>query len=63
MNADDEIMRMQDEGLTGFGEIVEDIVQMADARLQILNSAAAKPARRRRWWSACNAAAAMRSRA
>jgi galactarate dehydratase len=37
MNADDEIMRMQDEGLTGFGEIVEDIVQMADARLQILN--------------------------
>ncbi|WP_334516694.1 galactarate dehydratase [Bradyrhizobium sp. AZCC 1693] len=37
MNADDEIMRMQDEGLTGFGEIVEDIVQMADARLKILN--------------------------
>src|SRR5207245_2479606 len=37
MSADDEIMRMQDEGLTGFGEIVEDIVQMADARLQILN--------------------------
>jgi len=37
MNADDEIMRMQDEGLTGFGEIVEDIVQMADARLRILN--------------------------
>ena len=31
MNADDEIMRMQDEGLTGFGEIVENIVQMADA--------------------------------
>ncbi len=37
MNADDEIMRMQDEGLTGFGEIVEDIVQMADARLKVLN--------------------------
>ena len=37
MNADDEIMRMQDEGLTGFGEIVDDIVQMADARLKILN--------------------------
>jgi galactarate dehydratase len=37
MNADDEIMRMQDEGRTGFGEIVEDIVQMADARLKILN--------------------------
>lgn len=31
MNADDEIMRQQDEGLTGFGEIVENIVQMADA--------------------------------
>jgi galactarate dehydratase len=30
-------MRMQDEGLTGFGEIVDDIVQMADTRLQILN--------------------------
>ena len=30
MNADDEIMRMQDEGLTGFGEIVENIV--ADGR-------------------------------
>ena len=39
MNADDEIMRMQDENLTGFGEIVEDIVQMADARLKILNMA------------------------
>jgi galactarate dehydratase len=37
MSADDEIMRMQDEGLTGFGEIVEDIVQMADARLKRLN--------------------------
>jgi galactarate dehydratase len=37
MSADDEIMRMQDEGLTGFGEIVENIVQMADARLKILN--------------------------
>src|SRR6266404_4633174 len=37
MSADDEIMRMQDEGLTGFGEIVEDIVQMADARLQVLD--------------------------
>jgi galactarate dehydratase len=37
MSADDEIMRMQDEGLTGFGEIVEEIVQMADARLQILD--------------------------
>jgi galactarate dehydratase len=37
MSADDEIMRMQDEGLTGFGEIVEQIVQMADARLRILD--------------------------
>jgi galactarate dehydratase len=37
MSADDEIMRMQDEGLTGFGEIVDDIVQMADERLKILN--------------------------
>ena len=37
MSADDEIMRMQDENLAGFGEIVEDIVRMADARLQILN--------------------------
>ena len=37
MSADDEIMRMQDERLTGFGEIVEDIVRMADARLQVLN--------------------------
>jgi galactarate dehydratase len=37
MSADDEIMRMQDEGLTGFGEIVEEIVQMAEARLKILN--------------------------
>ena len=34
MSADDrDIMRMQDEGLTGFGEIVEDIVQMADGAL------------------------------
>ena len=39
MSADDEIMRMQDEGLTGFGEIVEDIVQMADARLQDIEQA------------------------
>ena len=37
MSADDEIMRMQDEDLTGFGEIVEQIVQMADARLRILD--------------------------
>jgi galactarate dehydratase len=37
LSADDEIMRMQDEGLTGFGEIVDDIVQMADERLKILN--------------------------
>ena len=39
MSADDEIMRMQDEGLTGFGEIVEEIVQMAEARLQDIEPA------------------------
>ena len=37
MNADDEIMRLQDEGLIGFGEIVEGIMQMAEERLKILN--------------------------
>ena len=49
MSADDEIMRMQDENLTGFGEIVEDIVQMAERACKILENAAARPARRRRW--------------
>ena len=37
MSADDEIVRMQDERFTGFGEIVDDIVRMADQRLKILN--------------------------
>jgi galactarate dehydratase len=35
--ADDSLMRMQDESLTGFGEIVDHIVAMAEARLQVLN--------------------------
>ncbi|MEH2477697.1 galactarate dehydratase [Nitrobacteraceae bacterium AZCC 2146] len=34
---DSDIVRMQDESLTGFGEIVESIVEMADKRLQALN--------------------------
>jgi galactarate dehydratase len=34
---DPDIMRMQDESLTGFGEIVASIVEMADKRLQVLN--------------------------
>ena len=33
----DDVMRMQDENLTGFGEIVQNILDMADARLQVLN--------------------------
>src|SRR3954454_10617249 len=32
-----DIVRMQDETLTGFGEIVASIVEMADKRLQVLN--------------------------
>jgi galactarate dehydratase len=32
-----DIVRMQDESLTGFGEIVASIVEMADQRLQVLN--------------------------
>jgi altronate dehydratase len=35
--ADSDIMRMQDERLTGFGEIVSSIVEMADKRPQVLN--------------------------
>ena len=34
---DPDIMRMQDESLTGFGEIVASIVEMADKRLEVLN--------------------------
>jgi galactarate dehydratase len=34
---DPDIVRMQDESLTGFGEIVASIVEMADKRLQVLN--------------------------
>src|ERR1700730_18367752 len=34
---DPDIMRMQDESLTGFGEIVASIVEMADKRLAVLN--------------------------
>jgi galactarate dehydratase len=34
---DPDIMRMQDENLTGFGEIVASIVEMADKRLAVLN--------------------------
>jgi galactarate dehydratase len=34
---DSDIVRMQDESLTGFGEIVASIVDMADKRLQVLN--------------------------
>ncbi len=34
---DPDIMRMQDENLTGFGEIVSNIVEMADKRLEVLN--------------------------
>ncbi len=34
---DSDIMRMQDESLTGFGEIVDSIVAMADKRLGTLN--------------------------
>ncbi|MDB5566292.1 MAG: galactarate dehydratase [Tardiphaga sp.] len=34
---DGDIVRMQDESLTGFGEIVDSIVAMADKRLQVLN--------------------------
>jgi galactarate dehydratase len=34
---DSDIVRMQDESLTGFGEIVDSIVGMADKRLQVLN--------------------------
>jgi galactarate dehydratase len=34
---DPDIVRMQDESLTGFGEIVASIVEMADQRLQVLN--------------------------
>lgn len=34
---DSDIVRMQDERLTGFGEIVASIVAMADQRLQVLN--------------------------
>jgi galactarate dehydratase len=39
MAAGDEpdIVRMQDESLTGFGEIVDSIVEMADQRLKVLN--------------------------
>lgn len=37
LQADDEIMRMQDENLTGFGEIVDNIVRMADERLKALD--------------------------
>jgi galactarate dehydratase len=37
MSAGDEIMRMQDESLTGFGEIVGRIVAMAEDRLKVLN--------------------------
>jgi galactarate dehydratase len=36
-NDDSDIVRMQDESLTGFGEIVASIVEMADKRLQVLN--------------------------
>lgn len=34
---DSDIVRMQDESLTGFGEIVDSIVTMADRRLKVLN--------------------------
>jgi galactarate dehydratase len=34
---DSDIVRMQDESLTGFGEIVDSIVEMADKRLKALN--------------------------
>jgi len=34
---DSDIVRMQDETLTGFGEIVDSIVAMADRRLKVLN--------------------------
>jgi galactarate dehydratase len=34
---DSDIVRMQDESLTGFGEIVDSIVAMADKRLETLN--------------------------
>ena len=34
---DSDIVRMQDESLTGFGEIVDSIVEMADKRLAALN--------------------------
>jgi galactarate dehydratase len=37
MTADDDIMRLQDESLTGFGEIVASIMDMADKRLAALN--------------------------
>ena len=58
---DPDIMRMQDESLTGFGEIVASIVEMADKRLRCSTVAAAKPAPPPISWSACNAAAATRS--
>jgi galactarate dehydratase len=34
---DGDIVRMQDESLTGFGEIVDNIVEMAERRLQVLD--------------------------
>jgi galactarate dehydratase len=38
MTADHGIMRLQDDNLAGFGEIVADIVRMADERLKLLNA-------------------------
>jgi galactarate dehydratase len=40
---DPDIMRMQDESLTGFGEIVASIVEMADQRLAVLNRRRREP--------------------
>lgn len=37
LSPDSEILRMQDERLTGFGEIVDSIVTMAEQRLEVLN--------------------------
>ncbi len=42
----DAIVRMQDEAFDGFGAIVDAIMTQAEARLKILNSAPARPARR-----------------
>jgi galactarate dehydratase len=53
-----DVVRLQDDAHVGFTSMVESIMRQAEVHLERLN--ARRPAN---WWSACNAAAAMPSRA